>query len=389
MSDRADSPRPDVRPGGSWSRLWAMIVKEFLQMRRDRMTFATMLAIPIMQLVLFGYAINSDPKNLPTAVFARDQGPLTRAVLTAIRNTRYFGFVAQVRSAAEMESLIRSGRVQFGIEIPSNFERDVRRGETPAILVIGDASDPTATGGAVAALQGIVESALRRELRGPGQPLLGAAPPFELRVHRRYNPEGSTHVNIVPGLLGVILTMTMMIYTALAVTREIERGTMENLLAMPIRPFEIMIGKILPFVVVGFVQMCLIIVAADLFFAVPILGSLSLLIAATTLFVAVNLAVGYTISTFARNQLQAVQMAFFVFLPNMLLSGFMFPFRGMPNWAQWIGEVLPLTHFLRVVRGIMLKGNGIADMAIDISALVLFTAVILVIALFRFRTTLD
>jgi ABC-2 type transport system permease protein len=265
----------------------------------------------------------------------------------------------------------------------------VRRGETPAILVIGDASDPTATGGAVAALQGIVENALKRELRGPGQSLLGTAPPFELRVHRRYNPEGSTHVNIVPGLLGVILTMTMMIYTALAVTREIERGTMENLLAMPIRPFEIMIGKILPFVVVGFVQMCLIIIAADLFFDVPILGSLSLLIAVTTLFVAVNLAVGYTISTFARNQLQAVQMAFFIFLPNMLLSGFLFPFRGMPNWAQWIGEVLPLTHFLRIVRGIMLKGNDITDMAIDISALVLFTAVILVITLFRFRTTLD
>lgn len=389
MTDRTASRHPVTGRGGSWSRLWAMIVKEFLQMRRDRMTFATMLVIPIMQLVLFGYAINSDPKNLPTAVFARDQGPLTRAVLAAVRNTEYFKFAVPARSAAEVESLIRSGRVQFAIEIPSDFERDVRRGETPAILVIADASDPTATGGAIAALQGIVAGALDRELRGPGQPLLGAAPPFELRVHRRYNPEGSTHINIVPGLLGVILTMTMMIYTALAVSREIERGTMENLLAMPIRPFEIMIGKILPFVVVGFVQMSLIIGAADLFFDVPILGSLSVLVAVTTLFVAVNLAVGYTISTFARNQLQAIQMAFFVFLPNMLLSGFMFPFRGMPQWAQWIGEVLPLTHFLRVVRGIMLKGNGIADMAIDISALVVFTAAILAVALLRFRTTLD
>jgi len=389
MTERSPSRRTDAGNGISWSRLWAMIVKEFLQMRRDRMTFATMLVIPIMQLVLFGYAINSDPKNLPTAVFVRDQGPLTRSVLAAIRNTEYFQFAVPARSANELETLIRSGRVQFGIEIPANFERDVRRGETPAILVIADASDPTATGGAIAALQGIVAGALNRELRGPGQPLLVAAPPFELRVHRRYNPEGSTHINIVPGLLGVILTMTMMIYTALAVSREIERGTMENLLAMPIRPFEIMVGKILPFVVVGFVQMSLIISAADLFFDVPILGSLTFLVAVTTLFVAVNLAVGYTISTFARNQLQAVQMAFFVFLPNMLLSGFMFPFRGMPQWAQWIGEVLPLTHFLRVVRGIMLKGNGLADMAIDISALAAFTAVILVIALLRFRTTLD
>jgi ABC-2 type transport system permease protein len=388
MTDRLAAHRP-AGNGGFWRRLWAMVVKEFLQMRRDRLTFATMLVIPIMQLVLFGYAINSDPKHLPTAVFARDQGPLTRAALAAIRNTGYFEFVARARSAADLESLIRSGRVQFGIEIPADFERGVRRGERPAILVIADASDPTATGNAVAALQGVVAGALDRELRGPGQPLAGTAAPFELRVHRRYNPEGSTHINIVPGLLGVILTMTMMIYTALAVTREVERGTMENLLAMPIRPFEIMVGKILPYVVVGFVQMSLIIGAADAFFDVPILGSVTLLLVLTTLFVAVNLAVGYTISTFARNQLQAVQMAFFVFLPNMLLSGFMFPFRGMPQWAQWIGEILPLTHFLRAVRGIMLKGTGIADMAVDVAALVVFTALIMAVALFRFRTTLD
>ncbi len=388
MTDRPAAHRRKGN-GGFWRRLWALVVKEFLQMRRDRLTFATMLVIPIMQLVLFGYAINSDPKHLPTAVYARDQGPLTRAALAAIRNTGYFEFVARARSAADLESLIRTGRVQFGIEIPADFDRDVRRGERPAVLVIADASDPTATGNAVAALQGVVAGALDRELRGPGQPLAGVAAPFELRVHRRYNPEGSTHINIVPGLLGVILTMTMMIYTALAVTREIERGTMENLLAMPIRPFEIMVGKILPYVVVGFVQMSLIIGAADAFFGVPILGSLTLLLALTTLFVAVNLAVGYTISTFARNQLQAVQMAFFVFLPNMLLSGFMFPFRGMPQWAQWIGEVLPLTHFLRVVRGIMLKGTGLADMALDVAALVVFTALIMAVALFRFRTTLD
>ncbi len=374
---------------GFWARMWAMVVKEFLQLRRDRLTFATMVVIPIMQLVLFGYAINTDPRDLPTAVFARDLGPLTRAILASIENTGYFRIGQSVRSAAEMEALIRSGEVQFGIEIPADFERNVRRGETPAILVIADASDPAATGGAIAALKGTIDSALKRELRGPDTDIANPRPPFELLIHRRYNPEGSTQLNIVPGLLGVVLMMTMMIYTALAVTREVERGTMENLLAMPIRPIEIMTGKILPFVLVGFVQMSLILGAAYLLFGVPVLGNLTLLLVLTILFVAVNLAVGYTISTLAKNQLQAVQMAFFVFLPNMLLSGFMFPFRGMPGWAQWIGEILPLTHFLRIVRGIMLKGNGLGDMAIDVAAMLVFAVVIMVLALIRFRTTLD
>ncbi|RMF00749.1 MAG: ABC transporter permease [Alphaproteobacteria bacterium] len=366
-----------------------MVTKEFIQLRRDRLTFATMIAIPIMQLILFGYAINTDPKHLPTAVFARDQGPLTRAVLASIRNTGYFDLNATVGSAAEMERLMRAGKIQFGIEIPADFERDVRRGERPAILVLADASDPTATGGAVAALQAIPGRALVRELRGPNADIALVPEPFRLIVHQRYNPERSTHLNIVPGLLGVILTMTMMIYTALAVTREIERGTMENLLAMPIRPFEIMLGKILPFVLVGFIQMSLILAAAKFLFDVPILGSLPLLVVLTTLFAGVNLSVGYTISTFASNQLQAVQMAFFFFLPNVLLSGFMFPFRGMPGWAQWVGEILPLTHYLRIVRGIMLKGNGLADMMGDVALLIIFTILIMGLALLRFRTTLD
>ncbi|GAB4239318.1 MAG: ABC transporter permease [Methyloligellaceae bacterium] len=374
---------------GFWLRLFAMVTKEFIQLRRDRLTFATMIAIPIMQLILFGYAINTDPKHLPTAVFARDQGPLTRAVLASIRNTGYFDLNATVGSAAEMERLMRAGKIQFGIEIPADFERDVRRGERPAILVIADASDPTATGGAVAALQAIPGRALVRELRGPNADIALVPEPFQLIVHQRYNPERSTHLNIVPGLLGVILTMTMMIYTALAVTREIERGTMENLLAMPIRPFEIMLGKILPFVLVGFIQMSLILAAAKFLFDVPILGSLPLLVVLTTLFAGVNLSVGYTISTFASNQLQAVQMAFFFFLPNVLLSGFMFPFRGMPGWAQWVGEILPLTHYLRIVRGIMLKGNGLADMMGDVALLIIFTILIMGLALLRFRTTLD
>jgi len=377
------------RDPGFARRMWAMIVKEFVQMRRDRMTFATMLFVPVLQLTLFGFAINTDPKHMPTAVLVRDEGPLTRAVLQAMKNTDYFDFREQVRSSDELDRLVRSGTVQFAIEIPANFERDVRRGDRPAILVIADATDPVATGTAISAVQGVIDTALRRELRGPDAPVMKAQSPFEITLQRRYNPEGITQYNIVPGLLGVVLTMTMMMFTALAVTREIERGTMESLLSMPIKPVEIMIGKIAPFVLVGFVQMTIILCAAHYVFDVPILGSVPLLITLSTLFAASNLAVGYTFSTVAQNQLQAVQMTFFFFLPNFLLSGFAFPFRGMPHWAQWIGEVLPLTHFIRIVRGIMLKGNGFADMRLDVVALAIFMFVAMALALFRFRRTLD
>ncbi len=377
------------RDPGFIRRTWAMIVKEFVQMRRDRMTFATMLIVPIMQLVLFGYAINTDPKHLPAVVLVRDSGPLTRAVLASLKNTDYFEFKQEVHDPEEMDKMIRSGAVQFAIEIPASFERDVRRGNRPSILVIADATDPVATGSAISALEGIIDSALKRELRGPDEAVTKSVAPFEVRLQRRYNPEGITQYNIVPGLLGVVLTMTMMMFTALAVTREIERGTMESLLAMPIRPVEIMIGKIAPFVLVGFVQMTIILGAAHLLFGVPILGSVPLLIALATLFAAANLAIGYTFSTVATNQLQAVQMTFFFFLPNILLSGFMFPYRGMPLWAQAIGEVLPLTHFLRIVRGITLKGSGFGDMQIDVLALTLFMVAAMALALFRFRKTLD
>jgi ABC-2 type transport system permease protein len=377
------------RDPGVLRRIWAMIVKEFVQMRRDRMTFASMLFVPVLQLTLFGYAINTDPKHLPAAVLSRDDGPLTRAVLQAMKNTDYFDFRELVRSSDELDRLVRSGSVQFAIEIPANFERDVRRGDRPAVLVIADATDPVATGNAIASLQGLVDSALKRELRGPDAPVMKTQSPFEITLQRRYNPEGITQLNIVPGLLGVVLTMTMMMYTALAVTREIERGTMENLLSMPIKPVEIMIGKIVPFVLVGFVQMTIILVAARHLFDVPIMGSVALLVALSTLFAAANLAVGYTFSTVAQNQLQAVQMTFFFFLPNFLLSGYAFPFRGMPQWAQALGEVLPLTHFIRIVRGIMLKGNGFADMRTDVAALAIFMLAAMALALFRFRRTLD
>jgi len=374
---------------GFFKRTWAMVVKEFVQMRRDRMTFATMIFIPVLQLVLFGFAINTDPKHLPTAVLTRDDGPLTRAVLAAMKNSDYFKFTKQVRDPAEIDHLLASGAVQFAVEIPASFERDVRRGDRPQLLVIADATDPVATGTAISAVQGLVDTALRRELRGPDESVEARAPPFKLVLQRRYNPEGITQYNIVPGLLGVVLTMTMMMFTALAVTREIERGTMESLLAMPIKPVEIMIGKIAPFVLVGLVQMAIIIVASHLMFGVPILGSVWLLVALSTLFAAANLAVGYTFSTIAENQLQAVQLTFFFFLPNILLSGFMFPFRGMPQWAQWIGEILPLTHFLRIVRGITLKGNGFAEMQTDVLALVIFMVAAMGLALLRFRRTLD
>ncbi|MGA8435681.1 MAG: ABC transporter permease, partial [Methyloceanibacter sp.] len=325
----------------------------------------------------------------PSAVLVRDEGPLTRAVLQAMKNTDYFDFRQQVRSSEELDRLVRSGTVQFAIEIPASFERDVRRGDRPAILVIADATDPVATGTAISAVQGVIDTALRRELRGPDASVTNSVAPFELVLQRRYNPEGITQYNIVPGLLGVVLTMTMMMFTALAVTREIERGTMESLLSMPIKPVEIMIGKIAPFVLVGFVQMSIILTAAHYVFGVPILGSVPLLITLSTLFAASNLAVGYTFSTVAQNQLQAVQMTFFFFLPNFLLSGFAFPFRGMPHWAQWIGEALPLTHFIRIVRGIMLKGNGFADMRLDVAALAIFMFAAMALALFRFRKTLD
>jgi ABC-2 type transport system permease protein len=384
-----DGSAAERRDPGFFRRMWAIVIKEFVQMRRDRMTFATMIFVPILQLTLFGYAINTDPKQLPTAVLVRDDGPLTRAVLAAMKNTDYFNFKEQVLDAEELDKLIRTGEVQFAVEIPASFERDVRRGDRPAVLVIADATDPVATGTAVSSLRGLIDTALRRELRGPDAAVTKTAAPFEITLQNRFNPEAITQYNIVPGLLGVVLTMTMMMFTALAVTREIERGTMESLLAMPIKPVEIMIGKIAPFVLVGFVQMTIILSAAHFLFGVPIMGSVWLLVSLATLFAASNLAVGYTFSTIANNQLQAVQMTFFFFLPNILLSGFMFPFRGMPQWAQVIGEALPLTHFMRIVRGITLKGTGFADMQIDVLALFIFMIVAMGLALARFRRTLD
>jgi ABC-2 type transport system permease protein len=369
------------------TRTFAMVIKEFVQLRRDRLTFATMIFIPVVQLLLFGYAINTTPRHLPTAVLVHEDNDLTRSVLTAIANTSYFSVTRLARTEAEMDHLMRSGSILFGIEIPAGFERSVRRGDRPALLVAADASDPVAAGTALAALEGTVWSALARDRGLPET--VQSVPAFEIRQHRRYNPAAVTSLNIVPGLLGTILTMTMLIFTALSVTREIERGTMESLLSMPIRPLEIMLGKIAPYILIGFMQAALILLLAVFLFAVPISGSVLLLALLSTLFIATNLSIGYTFSTVAQNQLQAVQMSFMFFLPNILLSGFMFPFAGMPGWAQVVGEALPLTHYIRIVRGIMLKGSTLYDLQFEALALAGLMLVAMTLAVRRFRKTLD
>jgi ABC-2 type transport system permease protein len=370
---------------GFWRRTYAMLVKEFIQLRRDRVSFAMIIMIPLIQLLLFGYAINTNPRHLPTAVLLQESSDLGRSILRALENTRYFKITHVVRDEKEFDRLLASGTVLFAIEVPAGFERAVRRGDRPAILVATDATDPVASGSAIAALNGVLQTALRND-RGVPE---AVPPPFEIRSHARYNPAGETALNIVPGLVGTILTMTMLIFTALSVTREIERGTMESLLSMPITPAEIMLGKIVPYIVVGFVQAALIIGIGIIVFGVPLLGSLLLLAMLSTLFITANLAIGYTFSTLAQNQLQAMQMSIMFFLPNILLSGFMFPFAGMPVWAQWIGEALPLTHYLRIVRSIMLKGASLPDLYIDTLALAGLMLMAMAIAVTRFRRTLD
>lgn len=377
------------RDNFSLERFWAMVVKEFIQMRRDRLTFGMMVGIPLLQLILFGYAINSDPKMLPTAVLLADNGPQGRTLLYAIRNSGYFRFVRLVETETEGRNALARGEVQFVINIPENFTRDLIRGDRPAILVEADATDPGTTSNAVSSLTAMLTSALQNDLKGPLDFLSGANGPIDLRVHALYNPEVITQYNIVPGLLGVVLTMTMVMITALAITRERESGTMENLLSMPTRPVEVLVGKIIPYILVGYIQVGLILVAGYFLFGVPMMGSLTLLLLVTFLFITANLAMGVTFSTIAENQRQAIQMAFFFFLPNILLSGFAFSFRGMPDWAQMIGELLPLTHFLRIVRGILLKGNGLGDVVVDLWQIGLFTVVALVIGAKRYRRTLD
>ena len=373
----------------SLQRTLAVFIKEFQQMLRDRMTFAMAIGVPVLQLVLFGYAINTDPKGLPTAIVSQDATPQARALVAALQNSGYFRVTRQAASEGEAQALIESGEVQFMVVIAPDFTRRLVRGEKPVLLVAVDATDPSASGNAIAALGALAGPALMHDLNGPLRGLHNGAPPFELRIHRLYNPEGLSRYNIVPGLIGTILTMTMVMLSSLAMTRERERGTMENLLATPVRPFEVMAGKIAPYIVVGYVQLAVILLAAWLLFEVPMVGSLTLLMLMIGVFMLANLAVGFTFSTLAKNQLQAMQMTFFFFLPSMLLSGFMFPFRGMPTWAQYLGEVLPLTHFLRIVRGIMLKGNEASQLLPELWPMLLFLLAAGILAMKRYRQTLD
>jgi ABC-2 type transport system permease protein len=373
----------------NFARFVAIIRKEFIQMRRDRLTFAMMFGIPILQLILFGFAINSDPKNLPVAVLASDNSPFARRFIHALENSGYFQIADHVETEEDARQLLARGEVQFVLNLPSDFSRKLVRGERPAMLVQADATDPSAVSSAVQVMNEISRTAFDRDLAGPLQKLGAQRGPVEMRIHLEYNPDRITQYNIVPGLMGVVLTMTMVMITALAVTREHERGTMESLLATPALPLEVMTGKIVPYILVGYVQVTLILLAARILFHVPMVGSLPLLYLCALSFIAATLAVGITISTLARNQLQAMQMSFFFFLPSLLLSGFMFPFRGMPEWAQVIGQALPLTHFLRVLRGILLKGNGFADVWPDVWPILIFGLMVMGFGALRYRRTLD
>jgi ABC-2 type transport system permease protein len=374
---------------GILTRVFAILAKEFTQLRRDRLTYAMILAMPIMQLMLFGYAINNDPHHLPAAVLVQDNGRFSRSVLSAIDQTGYFDLRQAVRSPAELDRLLQDGKIQFAITIPADFTRRVVRRDRPQILVEADASDPSATGNALAALAGLPALALSHDLQGAVAPPRNAAAPFEVVVQRRYNPENINAYNIVPGLLGVILSMTLVLMTALAVTRENERGTMESLLATPVRPIEVMIGKLAPYVLVGLVQTVLIIVLSRALFDVPMVGGWLPFALGLILFIVGSLALGFLISTLARTQLQAMQMSFFYMLPSILLSGFMFPFAGMPGWAQAIGTAIPVTHFLRIVRGSLLKGDGLAGALPSLLALALFVLAATGLAMSRYRTRLD
>lgn len=377
--------------GGHFSlaRWWGIVLKEFLQLRRDRLTFAMIVGIPVIQLSLFGFAINTDPKHLPTAVVVSDQSPFSRSFVAALRNSAYFDIVASLPDEASGRRALARGEVQFVLSVPIDFSRRLLRGERPSLLVEADATDPVATSSALQALSGLVQPVVDKDLTGPLAHLSGRPAPFDIQVHRLYNPEGITQYNVVPGLIGVILTMTMVMMTGLAITRERERGTMENLLATPVQPLEVIMGKIVPYVFIGLVQVSIILVAARFVFHVPLAGSLLALYVAALLFIAANLTVGIMLSSLAQNQLQGMQLTFFYFLPSILLSGFLFPFAGMPVWARAIGNLLPLTYFTRLVRGILLKGVGWSEMWPSVWPLALFTLAVVLIALRFYRRTLD
>jgi ABC-2 type transport system permease protein len=372
--------------GFSLRRLLSLLRKEWIQVRRDRMTLRLIIALPIMQLFLFGYAINTNPKHLPTGLLIAEPSKYERTIVTALQNTGYYD-VRLYASEREAEQALAAGEALFVINIPPNFDRSVDRGEMPSILVDADATDPTAIGNATAAL-GAVVGDVNRDLP-PTRQAQPASSPFQFIVHARYNPEQLTVLNVVPGLICIVLTMSTLLITTLSITRERERGTMENLMAMPVRPIEIMLAKIVPYVVIGYVQASLILGVSTVVFDLPIRGSISLLLLALGLFIASNLALGLTFSTISANQMQAQQLAQFTLLPSFMLSGFIFPFRGMPVWAQWLGEIFPTTHAIRIVRGVLLKGNSVGAIAPELWPIALFTLVVIGAAVWSYRETLD
>lgn len=373
----------------SFARIKAVALKEFVQMRRDRTTFAMMVGVPIMQLVLFGFAINSDPRHLPTALIDRDHSSFSRSIVAAAKNSTFMDITHRPATENIAESLIREGEVSFIFIIPENFGRDLVRGDRPQLLLVADATDPSASSGAVNSMEQIVRSGLSRELSGSLSELAQRPPPVDVVLHKRYNPAGLTQYNIIPGLLGIIIAMTMTMITAVAITREKERGTMENLLAMPIKPFEMMVGKVSPYIIIGYVQTAVFIITAELIFTIPMAGSYAMLLGAVSIYIVVNLLIGFLFSSLAKTQMQALQMTFFLLLPQILLSGFLFPFLGMPRWAQYIGEALPATHFMRLMRGIMLKGADSSDLYTSFWPLWLMIVVVGILSMLRYERTLD
>lgn len=373
----------------SAARWWSIVLKEFTQLRRDRVTFAMVVGIPILQMALFGYAINTNPKHLDTAIINADSSDITRAFIANMQNSSYFKIVAELPNEAAGREALARGQVLFVVNIPTGFTRQLLRGERPSLLIEADATDPTATGSALAAMDGIVQSVIKKQMTGPLAFLAGQPAPFSVTVHPLYNPESITQYNVVPALMGVVLTLTMVVMTGLAITRERERGTMENLLAMPATPLEVMTGKLIPYIFIGLIQASIILAAARYVFQVPFFGNLGIVYLSALLFIAANLTVGITISSLAQNQLQGMQMAVFYFLPNILLSGFMFPFKGMPGWAQAVGNLLPLTYFNRLIRGILLKGNGWSDSWPNVWPMIVFTLALMTVAVATYRRTLD
>ena len=375
--------------GFSFKRWWAIVLKEFLQLKRDRVTFAMMIVLPIIQLALFGFAINTDPKHLPTAVVAYDESEFTRTLISSMQTSEYFALDTKITTPEDAQAALKQGKIQFILTIPPDFTKKLLRGEKPSILLEADATDPVTISIALLSIEGIAEQVAKKDLSGALSGLWSQKKPFDIRVHRLYNPNGINQYNIIPGLMGTVMTMTLTMMTALAITREREHGTMENLLATPARPLEIMIGKIIPYVFIGLVQATLILLASHYVFGVPFNGSVGLAYGVALLFIAVNLTVGITISSLAQNMLQALQLTIFYFLPSILLSGFMFPFSGMPTWAQHIGHLLPLTYFNRLIRGIVLKDNDFSMLWPNIWPLMIIALVMMTLAVVFYKKTLD